>query len=215
MVGMRHPVRWFESFYNYRIQNGILMPPMERMKPRCAKGQYSVCIDRGWFHVNLAAFGKTNLTEEELDMFSERSRKELTQRQNPYTPNKVFLYDTAQLADKEPDRIATFRHDLGEYIGLTNDLPPALHVTPGHSVNATEQALRNSRKVDICDEKYTKQRLQLVTIGTEIRNWLQKYFLKSPDIIVSNREHFDEILESYAVDPCEAASAVKEQHRIG
>jgi hypothetical protein len=27
IVNVRHPVRWFESFYNYRLRRGFRMPP--------------------------------------------------------------------------------------------------------------------------------------------------------------------------------------------
>jgi hypothetical protein len=44
IIGLRHPVRWLESFYNYRVQNGFDMPPLVNMtSPGCMSGMYGVC----------------------------------------------------------------------------------------------------------------------------------------------------------------------------
>ena len=32
--------------------------------------------------------------------------------------------------------------------------------------------------------------------------WIKDYFLKSPDVVISNSGHFHEILTSYLKDPC-------------
>jgi hypothetical protein len=34
IIGVRHPVLWFQSFYNYRVRGGTIMPPAETLMVR-------------------------------------------------------------------------------------------------------------------------------------------------------------------------------------
>jgi hypothetical protein len=110
IVGIRHPVLWFESFYNHRIQNGITMPSMVDMKQGCQAGYHGVCIGRAGFHNSLVRMGKTPLgydnetstkpaRDKEWDCFSSKEQKSLRNDLpvNLVSPNPVFLYDIGQL----------------------------------------------------------------------------------------------------------------------
>lgn len=35
IIGVRHPVLWFQSFYNYRVRGGTVMPPAETLMVTC------------------------------------------------------------------------------------------------------------------------------------------------------------------------------------
>lgn len=71
LVGLRHPVLWFESFYNHRIQNGMTMPNLvdELSKPKaektvknfCGGNWNGACFPRANFHSSLVKWGKTPL----------------------------------------------------------------------------------------------------------------------------------------------------------
>jgi hypothetical protein len=211
LIGLRHPIHWFESFYNFRIQNGRDMPPAEQIQAKCFRSQQGVCLDRANFHVHLAKLQKTNVTtssssEQELRLFTTKQKKALRMLNNTTrkSANRIFLYDTEQLGDTmNASRQLQFRQDLASYLGLTSALPPILHISPGKKLNnATEQAKRDANKINICDNVYEPQRKKLLDRGRRIRDWLRQYFLKSPDVVVSNPKHFDAILATYAVDPC-------------
>jgi hypothetical protein len=82
-------------------------------------------------------------------------------------------------------------------------LPPPLHQSPGKAItNATEQARRDARKVNICDVIHKERRQKLVKWGKQTAEWILNWFLKNPDVHVANPTHFDEIMESYGKDPC-------------
>lgn len=51
LIGIRHPIWWFQSFYNYRIQNSGDMPPAIDLKGTCFKRSQGVCVDRASFHL--------------------------------------------------------------------------------------------------------------------------------------------------------------------
>lgn len=232
IVGLRHPVLWFESFYNHRIQNGISdMPPAQNMTRACTSGYHGVCISRGSFHFALVKLGKTLLArnttatittateideakKEELKMFSTKEQnsllKDLPLAPLSVLPNPIFLYDTSQLVvdtgrDSGNPYYDQFVTSLQEYLGLSEDsMPPMIKSSPGKKgLNATEQARRNGLKIDICRDVYSQQRKWLVESGKRTSDWLRHYFITSPDVTVGgNRQQFDEILDSYGIDPC-------------
>ena len=202
-IGVRHPVRWFESLYNYRVQNGFAMPPVEELPAKCMANQFGVCMNRAFFHLNLARLAKTPLDERELVHFHFRIRKKLEDKGHfIYSPNPVFLYDLAQLGDKNHSRTAQFRHDVKRYLGLTQEFPPVIHFSPGHGLNETEQARRDLLKIDICQSRYDGVRQAIIREANGTQYWIRNYFLKSPDVYVSNPDNFHEILDSYTRDPC-------------
>jgi hypothetical protein len=229
IVGLRHPVHMMESFYNFRIQNGYDMPPLEKLHYRNLANQYGVSWSRAEYHTALMYLGKTNMTrEEEFSLFPRPAKKQIQKRfdeqkqqqvanvneQQPMTPyirvpNPVFLYDTVQLERKENDieqsslLIARFGQDMANFLGLSFPLPPPPRHSPGKQLkNATLQAERNAKKIRICDERYIEQRQQLLEIGSRAARWILDYFLAAEDVFVSNPQHFREILKGYGQDPC-------------
>lgn len=227
LIGLRHPVFMLESFYNFRIQNGYELPPLEKLHYRNLANQYGVSWSRADYHTSLMFLGKTNLTTpEERALMPPPARKQiqkqLDKRNNltavdkgnqngnndnpPYVkvPNSVFLYDTAQLGDVDnPARLDQFGQDIANYLGLREKLPPPPRHSPGKQLqNTTLQAERNAKKIHICDERYVEQRKQLLQIGERTAKWILEYFLPSGNVYVSNREHFRELLLGYSQDPC-------------
>lgn len=126
LVGLRHPVLWFESFYNHRVQNGMAMPDLEeilskkgpRYKYRCDGIWNGACFGRANFHFTLAEWGKTPLLslgtrnegyasyynadynrDDEWKFFSKDERNILEKAVNKtrISPNPMFLYDVSQL----------------------------------------------------------------------------------------------------------------------
>lgn len=95
IIGLRHPVLWFESFYNFRINNDYNMKRPQELIGPCKKGYHHVCTNR-------ANFGK----------FLKKIQ-----------PNrKVFLYDVAQLRNDDSLRSERFRQDLSKFLGLDRNL---------------------------------------------------------------------------------------------
>jgi hypothetical protein len=76
LVGIRHPVNWFESFYNFRVNNYNVMPPANKLIGPCTKGTKGVCTNRALFHVDLASLRKTNMTApEEVEMIQRHPKQ--------------------------------------------------------------------------------------------------------------------------------------------
>jgi hypothetical protein len=183
------------------------MPKANKIAAKCFSLNHGVCWNRAAFHFHLAKHFKTSFdTEEEFHPFTRThtaTLRSLKEANRTRTANPIFLYDTAQLGDRNETRSRQFRTDVQQYLGLFQELPSVLHYSPGKTIiNATEQDQRNAKKIRICDEQYSKTRKSLTNRGRKMRDWLSLYFLKSPDVFVSDPEHFHDILESYARDPC-------------
>jgi hypothetical protein len=204
LIGIRHPIRWFESFYNHRIQNqgGDTMPDPDTLGEGCRKGSAGVCGKRANYHVSLVRLGKTNYSNEQ-DAFGKAEWKSLVKDKPKVSPNPVFLYDTQQLADKNELRSHQFRQDLQDFLGLPTPLPEVLRVSPGKTLNATEQAARDAKKIHICDDQHKGLRKKLLDKSRHSAYWIRTYFLQVSDVVVSSPDYFLEIMDSYLQDPCD------------
>jgi hypothetical protein len=210
MVGIRHPVTWFQSLYNFRVQNlsgNKVMPPPRHLIGSCSKETMQVCTSKGDFAYGLFSLGKTNFPEPrepnqlEKVILSHRSKsKNLTDI--PYVPNPVFLFELDQLGDTNATRVLQFRNDVTNFLGLRQLLPDLPHHIPGKKRDDEDQRRRDAMKINICDEKHRVVREELMILARQSSWWIRKVFLNSPTVFVSSREYFEEILQGWMKDPC-------------
>lgn len=201
-VGVRHPIRWFESLYNFRVNNYDSMPPATQLIGKCIRGTQGICTNRGRFHIVLAKLGKTNMTTapEEVEMkarYPREFREEILG-----IPNKIFLYTTEQLADTNEMRTEIFRNDVQDFCGLQLSLPIP-YIKPGILWDETTQTQKDGLKINICDSNYTELRKVLLDMARPASVWIRKYFIESEDVVVSSKEYFKEIIETWMHDPCD------------
>jgi hypothetical protein len=191
IVGLRHPVSWFQSFYNFRVRHGYDMPPAETMVGKCRHETYGVCTDEALFHIHLSYLGKTNRsTTAEEKLLKAPSHKVL--KNLPRLPNPVFLYEISQLHDANQTRADQYRSDLQAYLGLRQPLDPVSAPKKENKINV----------LDICEEKYSEIRAELMKHAKAASVWIREYFLEHPDVTVSSQEHFKELLVKWMTDPC-------------
>lgn len=221
IVGIRHPILWFQSFYNYRVQSlpipkndkdKPLMPHPNRMIGRCHRSMHQVCTDSSLFHVHLAKLGKTQLTKDELDDPSLRRHRDMIVKNGTRPdrmPNPIFLYDITQLrqphrgSHTQQQRSLQFRQDVKAFLGLQHELPPIPHSLPDPVWDDPQvQAYRDSQKIRICDDQYVRVRRRLLQQSQEASLWIRKYFLDAPGVYVSSRDYLEELLEKWMYDPC-------------
>lgn len=194
IVGIRHPIFWFESLYNFRVSNvpWKKMPPTSKLK-RCGPGSQGVCAWRANFHDFLARLGKTPLSSStELKLLS------LGNHPVQSSVGPVFLYELSQLSEVK------FRQDLRDFLGLTKDIPPFPVVdTSGRFDHVTAVKQRTAKeKIDICNREHDAIRSVLMEKATSASIWIRDYFLESEDVFVSNRPHFEAMVKSWMHDPC-------------
>jgi hypothetical protein len=205
IVGMRHPVLWFESFYNFRVHNGYPMPPPNTLRGRCKAGMFNVCTRRSAYHLYLSNLGKTSMNEtERTDYFN----RKFLRMMNPVPMNasSVFLYEVTQLSDPDEGRARQFLIDLQHFLKLDTPLDPMIWFKPGmqHETEEEKQAAE-AKKIDICDERFDVLREALMGNGRESRRWIQDMFLPADGVVVSSPDHFQQhVLAKWEIDPCVA-----------
>jgi hypothetical protein len=195
IVGIRHPVLWFQSFYNFKRKGGFDLPPAETMAKDTA-----YFVGRITYHFNLALLGKTPLSSrDELSLLGPEFQK--VAGLVPKMENKIFLYDISQPADKNETRKLLFRKDLSDFLGLKKPLD-----TDPPRENTQEDGLEDSpedyEEIDICDQKYKKLRAKLMEISIPASKWIREYFMDHPDVTISSPDRFRQVLETWSEDPC-------------
>ena len=191
LVGVRHPVRWLESFYNFRVRLGVAMPPAETLIGNCIPESHGVCTDGAAFHVHLSYLGKTAVSSHDEKGLLKVPFQKLTDL--PRLPNKVFLYELTQLKDSNSTRADLYRSDLQSYLGLEHPLSP---------IDESEARQNKVNVLHICEDKYKDLRAELMRHSQAASLWIRKYFLPHPDVTVSSPEHFQELLKTWMTDPC-------------
>ena len=125
VVGLRHPIRWFESFYNYRLWEHyhynmtdmeIIPHPSELTNGGKHWRIVSTVLAR--YEEYLQQLDKVPLSSSEMiDMNSNNARSFWSRRLVP-NPYKIFLYIDEQLKDQNTNRRIQFQKDLQTFLGL-------------------------------------------------------------------------------------------------
>jgi hypothetical protein len=211
IIGIRHPVGWFESLYNFRVQNlgrrKIMLEPYQLIG-NCGRGTMQTCTNKGDFAQGLMTLGKTNHPHPREPNRIERAILERYKNRHaplidiPYVPNPVFLFELDQLGDANTTRSLQFRNDVTQFLGLQRPLSELPHHKPGKKRDDEDQRRRDAMKIHICDEQYSIVREELMILARQSSWWIRKVFLNSPTVFVSSREYLEEILQGWMKDPC-------------
>jgi len=174
IFGIRHPVMYFQSFYNYRAygilrakDNPLPIPPAETLIGDTH--YYGVGTISAKFERYLIRLQRDNSTQ--------------------WMPFKVLLYHMEQIRDDS----VILRETLRTFLNLKEPVPPFSHTNEKKTFNGT---------IDICDSKYDNVRRELVANGKETQRWIREEFMKNPHVVVANEDHFYELLEQWSIDPC-------------
>ena len=200
IVGVRHPVLMLQSFYNYRVteiyNRGLAdkIPSFEEVLAR-KRPWKGVSMDASRFELFLKQFGKTGMTGDELSELAGRPGYQLAVQPNKF---KIFLYSVDQMEDQDEQRSNKFRGTLQKYLGLSQPLPSFGHENINHQVGSNGF----KETIDICQDKYSEVRAQLIRQASKSSDWLRDQFIHSADVWVANEDHFVATLDSWSVDPC-------------
>ena len=218
IVGLRHPVWWFESYYNFRYRHltarpkassssgassgFIILPNATDLASldACPPEALGVCVKFAQYHHHLAMFGRTNLTHDNDEW---KLLSGLHEKYRLLTPigNPIFLYDMQQLYDTNVQRQGLFRKDLQRFLGLPTPLPSPDDYndtdTSGH-----KSAVRKETRINICDDEFIPLRQALLQVGRQASDWMLEYFVKAPRVYVSHRPMFEAAVREWKVDPC-------------
>jgi hypothetical protein len=213
ILGIRHPIRWFESLYNFRIQN--LKIPTDLPNPNdligpCKTGRYLTCTNKGDFANSLLKLGQQNYpsrrpaTELEKSIVERYNRTIVIDTSKiEYMSNPIFIFELDQLSDSNSTRNDQFRMDFTNFMQLKEPLPPLPHYIPGKKRTSDEQIIRDKLKINICHDEYIPVRNELMVLARSSSEWIRTVFLLSPTVTVSSKEYFESILMGWMKDPCD------------
>jgi hypothetical protein len=212
IIGIRHPVLWFESFYNFRVQNEYNMPHPDRLIGRCKRWCKGLCTSRAMFHLYLANLNKTALSKQELKLIDPVYHRFI---HTVPIQSRIFLYEVSQLNERNASRALQFRKDMQDFLHLQNILPEMIWVKPGYTHRHQRKiSILNSKKIDICHANYTRIRGVLMKHSVLASRWIRRYFMQSPDVVVSSPEYFQsDILQSWEQDPCIERAAKRSRRK--
>lgn len=217
IVGLRHPVEWFQSLYNFKLRANITLPPPQALIGYCdfqfstmeeirlhriskynGMADNGVCTDLARFHVSLSMMGKTNISDPNEEILLGARKHQLASRAPIRNP--IFLYEVGQRSDPNTTRVERFHEDLKDYLGLAQNLSSLPNGKPGETFNQNYHS--SSSMLDICEDKHIQLRKTLMEHGADASSWILDYFIKNPDVVVSQREYFVDLLNGWRVDPC-------------
>ena len=204
IIGVRHPLSLFQSFYNYRVtemhdRKEIIQPP----PPESLTGSNTwkgLSLDLVRFEISLMQFGKVELTARELLMLGNNGR-----RLFPST-FQVFLYAIEQLDDKMKDRSEHFRSDLQHFLGIQNKIGTIPKSNMNHFRFGTSSA--HPETINICHAKYEHLRKEVLKNAKRSSIWIKQKFMNSNDVTVGGEKHFLDLLETWEVDPCQSKESI-------
>jgi hypothetical protein len=214
IILIRHPVLWFESFYNYRrlhkddwaIKDA---DPNKLIGAWCNGKSGYVCSDNGAFHLWLAQMGKTPMTSDngELDLlaeFSNEIKNYVNHDDSAVFHNPVFLIETSQLSDPDPYRRRQLQRDMENYLGLQSPLGDVPHSNSGAALKESQKGKQEDIQglIDICLPQNKVIHDKMMEIGRNASQWFRRYFIQSPEVVVSSRSHFESLLGKWNEDPC-------------
>jgi hypothetical protein len=218
IILVRHPVLWFQSFYNYRVVrkewwslnygvNGSLLAN-DMVDPYVPEPFY-VSIFVGAFHQYLARLGLTSLQSEEERSLLVSGRYNSSEFNNAPVPlkNPIMLLEMSQLDDDNTTRLNILKEDIQSFLGLPSPLGPIPQKNSVAEMAKKRKPLKpneitKSKEINICDSKHDILRSQLMDIGANASIWIQQYFLDLPSVHVSSRSYLDALLDYWRVDPC-------------
>jgi hypothetical protein len=202
IIGIRHPVHWFESFYNFRVRkyheyqsmnvSWYPYPPDPATLMRKDKKFVEFNTDTTRYEYSLMQLGKTDLSASDISALGQRNMRVFM------SPAPILIYVEEMLGDDIQEEY--FRSKLQSFLELEH---PFQKVPKSNSAQASP--LNNAKEIiNICDEKHKIVRNQLVTNGRHTANWILNHFVKSSDVIIGgDAEYFRRVVESFAIDPCQ------------
>jgi len=190
LIGMRHPVRWFESFYNYRAGRTGTPPPSASLIGSHAWA--GVCTDRVRYEEGIMQLGNFPLRSKDEEWIQSHGHMGVV---NGGTPYKVFFYLQEQLSDDDKVRHGKFLEELSSFMEVKvpftvdNDVPDRNH--------------DHHKRFDICNKEHNEVRKVLVENGKETAKWIRANLADADGVTLPNKEYFLEMVDTFGSDPCD------------
>ena len=232
VIGVRHPVLWFQSFYNHRwvdVHYPALASKWRMTNLRIPCLFYSIC--RVWENYHFPELYKDSPIQSPFDLNNTHHWRDVTP---VYSKFDIFMKQLAKVSLTSDEMYEVF-HSGDEIWPKRFSVNPfkvfIYTIEQLSDKNATRQSIfRDDLKeflrldqqlpdfnsfpkanqhhqnypeyIDMCEQKNSAIRNSLLASGKKSSDWILHKFIKSSDVTVSNVEHFRQNLESWGIDPC-------------
>ena len=207
IVVLRHPVRWFEDYFNRYIETSstpMLHP--NRLIGSCHRIGQTVCTEKADVAFPLLKLGKTmrNPTLRTREIVHEnRLRQNLSGATIPVHPNPVFLITWEQLTESNADKQKKLVEDLEYFLGVRSDLSFLRLPLNARLFQNFAHKDPHMKNIDICESSFRPLRKALMDIGRRSSQWIQDDFLSTSTVACSQVDWFTSSLNTWMNDPCE------------
>ena len=208
IVGIRHPILFYQSFWNMQADNRFRpirdKSPYDFMEHCAERGRNCInecprpnilCLHRTRFHLHLARIGKTQLNNTERELLAPDDKDGGFKLTNFHIKNPIFLYEMSQL--NEDETWAKLAKEL-----KVPYIPHDIH--KGHH----SRRFKSDERIDICDAKFDDFRSKIMPHAYNMSKWLCDYLVPVAmnetrnDVIIPDPENFCKNVKSYEDDPC-------------
>ena len=196
VVTVRHPVLHFVSVYNFFYRNQKVLPQPSRFVGACAANCASTtgkclanvkfCTQLSYFRHWLSRLSLTPDSQEELKLLGDHGLS-----YHPEWNGRLFLVQHEQLVDENSTRRHSMERTYEHFIKVQED-----------TYNSTISIKSRKRLFDICHTNSTEIRYRIIREAEITAKWIKMFLLESDRVVVPNKEHFLELLESWSFDPC-------------
>ena len=201
VVVIRHPILHFQSEYSFFYRNlekkrvdlspsSIDMSTSASNFLRKCRADMKSCPLIMHFHHWLARLALTpSESQEELALLGQH---QLSQHKD--WKGRLLLMQYEQLVDDNSTRRHAMERTYENFI----------KVTP-HSYNSTSSPNLIDKKehlFDICHTNHTKFRYDMIQDTEKAAAWIRDYLLKSGRVVIPNKDHFLNMLDTFSSDPC-------------
>jgi len=194
IIGIRHPITWFKSFWKMTSENPMTHPELcvgKGCRLSCQRG-YLFCIFRARFHLYLARLGKTSLSKEERKWLAYDDPDGGDNLKVFNITNSVFVYAQEDLSE------SYVWEELAQFLNVDNVPNTDFKGSPG----------RKKKPLDFCHNDHNAFRSKMMLISYDLAMWMQNYFIpvakdeSRSDVVIPRPDRMMELLESYKLDPC-------------
>lgn len=211
IVTTRHPVLWFQSWYNFKLRGyrhrmptphesvGLCREACEHKGPEghCVVVASSAgCSGISNFHQYLSRLRYTPMdTEEELALLDHHQMQIFN-----FSQTTLFLMEVGQMDGKNTSVSDKLFRDMERFLDLAPYALPDIEAYRQPTYSWSNETLQ--RKINICHDDYRDIRAGLLDAGGRAARWIEDYFLQSSHVVISDRWDFVSRIRQWKFDPC-------------
>ena len=205
IVGVRHPVLFYQSFWNMikdfdKNRNKTPYDFLDHCRENdrfcnleCPRRQL-VCLHKTRFHLPLARAGKTFLSNQERELLAPDDKDGGLKLTNHHIKNPIFLYELSEIKE---DYMWSKLASLLRVQSIPHDIHEGSH----------ENREASKDRINICDPEYDNFRALIMPNAYNMSIWFCNYLVpaaknESQNMYMANPDRFCDIVKDYRKDPC-------------